>query len=296
MKAVLFIISLILLGACSTAKKKGISDPLDELQGFSNTDFEKDETIPYSKSNDRFDLEVDTLSPETLGKLQPETIDRISSEDDLLLAVAACYRKKIKSGLKTLDKIYPKFKKHPSYWTMVGTCYLLNNEERKALLYYNKALDLDAKYAPPINNIGVIYRRRGEDQKALKAFEKASQANKFSLTPIFNIAQLYLEYGLVDESLKLFNVLLNKGKKDSDVYGALGNAYLLKGDTANALKYFDKVAYNLTIRPDIGLNYAVALKLAKRRNEAKTVFNRVKNLSNKKYESYSNRVKSFVYK
>lgn len=300
MKKVKLFIFLILLASCSSAKKgKEVTAENDDFSWIENSDFTPVKEIPYTKTMDSFPEEVDkddTLVRESIAKVPDEKLEVVekNEQDPLAQAVAYCYQKEYEKGLNLLDSIYKKYKGHKNYWNQMGTCYLLKGENAKSFLYYNKSRDLDKQYIPPINNLGVLYLKEGKDQKALAAFQKASQINSFALTPAFNLGQIYLKYGFVDKAEKIFLTLRQNNTRDIDVKSSLGTIYLMKGDYRKSVAYFNSIDNRYYRHPAIGLNFALALKLAGNSSDARKVFSYVENPQNDEMENYYMKVKSYI--
>ena len=144
--------------------------------------------------------------------------------------------------------------------------------QRKALLFYNKALEVSPGYVPALNNIGVLYSRQGEDQKALVAFEKANGQSRFAKTPRYNLARIYLTYGLANLALPIFQGLLNEAASDVDLLNAVANCYFLTGDYQKALSYYSRIPETEFERPEIGLNYTMTLQKLGKGQDAQKIY------------------------
>jgi len=295
--------TLIFLASCSstsTNENKKIDQKLidDEYAYIKNSDFIPPKEIKYEEYQDQFtaDLnEPDSLRKESIARLPPKKLEQVSlGPDPISKGIGLCYQNRFDEAFKLFDAIYFQYKSHPSYWNQVGSCYFLQRNYRKALLFYNKARDVNGSYAPAINNIGVIYLKQGKEQKALLAFKKAIEINSFSATPIFNLAQLYLKYGLADDAQKMFMGLLKQKSGDQDVLAGLGNVYLLKGDMKNSIAYYSQIDSTSGVHPHVGLNYAVALKLAGQVPQAQAVYKKVDANELGNLRTYYQRVATFI--
>ncbi len=212
-KMLILIFIAVVISGCGTTEKKGVKldGDFDEIE---NKDFKAIPEIEYIEHEDLFVDEVsqtDALSKESLARLPEPKLQRAGKVDNpISKGISLCYQRRFTEAFKLLDAAYFKYKGHPSYWNQVGTCYFLQGWNRKAFLFYNKARDLNQKYAPAINNLGVIYQREGNEQKAMAAFDKASEINSFSMTPMFNKAQIFLKYGFIEKARRIFEVLHKK--------------------------------------------------------------------------------------
>ena len=287
-------LTLVLTGCSTGSKKKGTKVGNQEI---SNEDFIAPRPITYSEGSDFFGDDFDeggALSRESMASAPADDLDQFDSSDNPLnQALSYCYRKQFNKAEQIFDRYYRRFKKNPAYWNQMGTCYLLKDERRKALLFYNKSRDLKGNYAPPINNLGVIYQLDGKDQKALSAYKKASNLSKFSLTPVFNLGQLYTKYGLLGKARNLFNSLYRVNEEDADVIAALAYVELLSGEYKRAVGYYQKMDKDLYEEPRVGLNLALALYLSDRPKDAKNVLDGIREATTREEEVYSKRVKNF---
>ena len=242
-----------------------------------------------SKSN------VNSLARESLSKTSGDDLKLLTDSDDPIdRGSALCELNKADEGLKWLDDHYAAFKAHPPFWNAIGICYLKLKAPRKALLYFNKALEINEQYAPAWNNLGVLYLQEDQDQKALVAFEKAEGFNKFSQTPTYNLAFLYLEYGFVEKAEKYFLTLLQSAPNDQELKIGMAISQLLQKKVDVALKSFSEVDSDAWERPDVGINYAVALYLGNAKDKARKVFSKVDISKNINFKDYYKRTGKLV--
>ncbi|MEX0797952.1 MAG: tetratricopeptide repeat protein [Bacteriovoracaceae bacterium] len=255
-KSILLLFACALAG-CATGGKKKIA-----LEDVTNEDFKKPAQAKYEEDKDYF-KDVDM---EEAGALKDESLYRIKDfdasvgddNDVITQIIYKCYQREFDEAFEAVAKAHDKYRGNPSYWNQVGTCYLLKGSSRKALLFYNKALEFNPGFAPALNNIGVMYRKKGQDQKAEVAFSRAIQSANFSKTPRFNLAQLYLDYGLYKDALGHLTPLERNSGKDVDVLSALGSAYLMAGEYDRSANYFQKINSDHYEKPYIGINAALA--------------------------------------
>lgn len=204
-----------------------------------------------------------------------------------------CQNGKFDEAFKSADEIYLKNKNNAVYWNQIGMCFYLKSDFAKAILFYNKARDLDSKLDAPINNLGVVYQKQARYQKALAAFKKAGEMNSFSLQSNYNIAQLYLRFGTVGKALPIFEALLKKYPQDTEFNSALASAHLQKGDFGNALIIYNSLPKEVFTTPQFGLNYAVALKFAGKKEEALAILGKIAAVSGE-IKEYAQKVENFI--
>lgn len=283
------ILSLIFLAACSSAPEKA-KKPVPVV---SNEAFKKVKPLTTGEVSEFYQGNAPSMTP----ALQDETLDRYSKEELAALNVAAdplmemsvlCSRKDFAGAFQIAAKNFNLYQKVAPYWNQVANCHLNQGSYRKALLFYNKAIEVKPNFVPALNNIGVMYARQDQDQKALVAFERANRQSKFSKTPRYNMAKLYLTYGLAESALPVFQSLLSESPQDVDLLNAVGSSYFLMSDYTQALSYFKQIPEAQWSRAEIGLNLTFTLNKLGKSEEAADVFAKVdkpKQASLKRYYS-----------
>ncbi len=299
MRVVSLILILLFVSSCaSSSKKKSLSvgTSLKDADWIEEADFKELKELGYNEKDDYFvveDTRSSVLAKETLDRLGKPKLD-ISSSKGLDEALSLCYRGDLDEALRTLDKLYKTYKSNPSFWNVYGSCYLLHGNDKMALLFYNKAKNLDKNYIPALNNLGIIYLKQGQDQKALETFKEALRRKGTSNTPLFNYSFLQLRYGLHQQACPNFQKFYLQSPKDIDVLNALGTCELLSNNSSKAIEFYKSIDGDYLERPDIGLNYAVALKVLGKRDEAMDAFEDIDENLIKKDREYYLTVKEFI--
>ena len=293
------IILVLIFVSCSSSDKNDFQGKTDnDLDWIKASDFNSPRLITYNSSRDTFKhRSKDSLSRESLSRVpQSELTENreVQNRDGVSSLLKLCYKRKFKQAFSFVQKEYQRYTKHPGFWNAVGSCYILNGDNKKALLFYKKSHEIDRRYTPAQNNLGVLYQREGKLKKAYDTFSGALRTNNFSSTPLFNMAQIDLRHGLVDKSLSSFLALYQRDSGDVDVLNALGTIYLMKGDLKKALSFYSKINPNYYKRGDIGVNVSVALYLANQKQKAADVIDSVSVGESSPMYSYSQRVKRFI--
>ena len=272
----------------------------EDLKWINQVRFDKKPEVKYNSSKDEFNNGIDeassVIAKESLYLLPSAKLDDVyaKTSEPIVKMTAKCYQSKFEEALKIADDNYWQYKNNPSYWNQMGTCFYLNSDYSKAILYYNKARDLDPKYAPAVNNLGVVYVKQAKFQKALSAFKKALDINSFSISPNFNLARLYLRFGVSSKALTILQGLQKRNPKDSEVNAALASAYLISGDAAAAIGIFASLEKSALQKPWNALNYAVALKAVNKASEAQSILASVAGVERADLKSYMQKVEKFV--
>ena len=284
------LIALFILASCSSGQVKQ-AGPADASKGVTKASFKKAKVLTTQEVKDYISERPKSLTP----ALSDETTDRYSKDEiaglekstDPLVAISInCSQKKFDEAFQVAANSFNQYQKIPAYWNLVANCHLGQGAHRKALLFYNKALEVSPGYVPALNNIGVLYSRQGEDQKALIAFEKAHKQSRFAKTPRYNLAKTYLRYSLAESALPLFEGLLNESPGDVDLIHAVGSCYFLLSDYQKANAHFTRLPANILQRAEFGLNAALTLKKVGRAADAVKLYEAIRDPESSELKSY----------
>lgn len=279
---------LLLVVGCASSGSNKTSMPND----IKESDFKGPSKVKYSTLSDRYNgIKSSVVSDETLAGLEKgDYSDNLIAKDALGKIAEECYRKDFDDAFKMIKENYSKYKLNPIYWNQVANCYHLKGERRKALLYYNKALEFKSSYAPVYNNIGILYYHEGRDQKALVGFEKSSNSDKYAKTPKLNLAELYLKYNLVDNAMPILRSLIRLNSNDNQVKALMGHAELMKKNYRASSDWFSKTDKDTLNQPQHAINYAIALFKLGKKDDA---IDRIKDIDTKNLSAdFKNHVSS----
>jgi tetratricopeptide (TPR) repeat protein len=271
------------LAGCSSTPSQRITpkdDPAANVK-LQNTDFQSKAKISYSQSQDHYGMATsgNALAGETAEKMsRAEAVDLAKGQDPLATMMLFCYQKEFKEGFGLAEQLFETHQKLPTYWNQVATCHLLQGNERKALLFYNKAMEVVPNYVPALNNIGVIYGRSAQDQKALVALEKALAGGRFTKTPRYNLAYLLLHYGMGQQALGHFQAMLEESPQDADLRTGLAMSYVLLSRWEDAWGEFSRIPDELRSRPSVGLNMALTAHRLGKKEAARNLLSKVESM------------------
>ncbi len=274
MKFLTIFIFLLVVGCASAPESKPV---VAVPKAVPNEAFKKEKQLKTDEVLDYYAGSAKALSP----ALQDETLDRYSDDeltqfvedaDPLLELSLLCREGDYEGAFNRASKVFNRYQKVALYWNLIANCHLNSGSYRKALLFYNKALEIQPNYVPALNNVGVMYSRQGQHQKALVAFERAYNQSRFSKTPRYNLAKLYLTYGMAQQALPIFQGLLNTSPTDVDLLNAVATCHLLLSDYASAMAFFQRIPAKYWAQAEIGLNVAITMKKLNRPEDARKTF------------------------
>lgn len=287
------LLALFLLIGCTSAPKKKTYN-VDDIK---NEDFKKMKTIGYSKQDDIFKQ----VKSDFTDALNEESIDRVFRYDGevegkgvMSQILRLCYQKRFKQAHILISNNAKIYSKNPIYWNQVGTCFLLEDNRRKALLFYNRALSLKSNYVPALNNLGVMYMKENDFSRALVAFKRAKKSANFSRTPRFNLANLYLSFGLYGQAEGLLKTLAEFSNKDIDVLNMLATSQLMQGKSAQAVSTFSRINKDMQERANIGINYALALYQTGKPAEARDMLEDIDGKTLSHWKRYYQKVSKYI--
>lgn len=282
-----YLVLMMFLISCASTEKKSVESagPQSNLK---NSDFKKQKAITFAPSQDFYPTAPNgknILLSETADKANSGELKSIGTENDQLAAMMAlCYKKDFEAAFSISDKLFQSHLNVPTYWNQVATCHLLKGNERKALLFYNKALEAKANYVPALNNIAVIYNKNGQDQKAQVALQRALSKGAFAKTPRYNLAFLMLEYGLANKALPLFKTLSEDTPGDIELRVGLANSFALLERWSEAWDQFSVIPDARRKVSDVGLNMALTAHKLGKKDLAKNILSATDvNSSTRKY-------------
>lgn len=260
------------LFSCASSQN---SSNYSNVNNIKNEDFKSIKQVVYTIDSDKL---TGVKSPFS-ESLNDESLDRVFKYDgslevkgELERASEYCHEKDFSRAHRLFKSVSRKYLKNPIYWNIVGICYSIEEKRRKALLFYNKALSLKSDYAPALNNLGVMYMKEKDYSRALVAFRKAKKFNNFSKTPRYNLANLYLSFGIYDRAINELTVLYGNGTKDIDVLNMLATSYLMQNNFQKSIEYFSKIDSDFYENPHVGINRALALHMAGKKEMAVDAF------------------------
>ena len=295
MKVVLL---LFLTIACSSTNKLDQAKKSYKLSEIQESDFIRMKPLKYTLASDRHLTQEQmgsSLFSETLSLQSSDELENmIESQNTISSALAKCYLGKISEGLKTLKNEYDRYRRNPSFWNAQGICFFLNKEVRKAVVFYNKALEQYSKYAPAYNNLGVSYLQLGKHQKAMVAFQKASSFKKSNFSSRYNQLSLYLFYSLLGPADLLLNQLEKNYGGNIRIQNARAVWHMMSGQDPKAVSLFAAFGDEKLEKPQYGLNFVVALFRMGQQEKARDYFDDIEKDELGDLRDYYTRVASYI--
>jgi tetratricopeptide (TPR) repeat protein len=116
---------------------------------------------------------------------------------------------------------------------------------QKAVPYFQKAVDIDPRFAFAWDNLGVCQRRLGNLDAALQAYTKSLELDPKGVMPLHNIPVVYEHKKDYDKAIEAYQKLLAIYPDDPEAFYGTGRIYaFFKVDLEKALQNMCK-AYNI---------------------------------------------------
>ena len=112
----------------------------------------------------------------------------------------------------------------------LGTVQLDNGENEQAILFYNKALEINPSYAEAYLNRGIAYRRQGLIELAISDYTKSLELNPKDVRAYVNRGNAHLERSRYDNAISDYTTALEIDSRDARIYYNRSYAYYLKKD------------------------------------------------------------------
>jgi tetratricopeptide (TPR) repeat protein len=119
-----------------------------------------------------------------------------------------------------------------------GLVYYHEGDLDKAIENFNKAIDLDPKYSDAFNNRGIAYKEKGNIDKAIMDFTKAIDLDPKGANNYKNRGIAYKVKGDIDKAIVDYTKAIDLDPKDADAYYLRGTTYKGKGDIGKAIVDF----------------------------------------------------------
>lgn len=122
-----------------------------------------------------------------------------------------------------------------------------NKNYKKALIHFNKAVQIDDEFIFAWDNIGICNRYLGNYDEAIKAYEKSIEINPNGLFPLQNLAIVYAYKKEFDKAILTYEKMALIDSKNPEVFYGIGQVcYQYTKEYEKSLQNMCK-AYNLYV-------------------------------------------------
>jgi len=133
-------------------------------------------------------------------------------------------------------------------YNSLGLIYENKGDDKKALYYYNKALEIFPGYVDALNNRGLLYYKRGDDDAALFDFDRAIELKPDLVNAYNNRGLIYAQEGDLSLAIMDFNQCIALNPDYARAYVNRGLVWARQGDIAQAMSDYNKA---IELNPDL---------------------------------------------
>jgi Flp pilus assembly protein TadD len=120
----------------------------------------------------------------------------------------------------------------------LGLVYLAKGDVDKAIICFQKALQIHPDDVHAHNNLGLAFMRKGQLAKAISCYQDALELQPYNPIIHLNLGCALFRMGRVDEAIFQFQKALDLNPDDAEVHTALGGALLQKGKVDEAISQY----------------------------------------------------------
>ena len=154
---------------------------------------------------------------------------------------ALTIQKEIETEISRLQDILVNNPDNVEVHFQLGNLYFRKGDRGRAMQQYKKALQLDPKYLPALNNLALATAANREYYKALTVFLDLLNYIPDDADTHYNIACMYSRLNRVEESVEWLKKALDKGYTNWESIKKDGDLDNIRGSIAykNLIKHFE---------------------------------------------------------
>jgi predicted TPR repeat methyltransferase len=135
----------------------------------------------------------------------------------------------------------------------LGVSLTKKKQFNDALIFFEKALELNSNFVDALNNLGLAQHKLGRLDQAVRAFKKVvALDSNFALESDNKILSViyFFSQGNIQEALEMLNILVDKDPKDALLYNMLGGCFVSIGRPEMAIVNYQKA---LELEPEYAI-------------------------------------------
>jgi tetratricopeptide (TPR) repeat protein len=170
----------------------------------------------------------------------------------------------------------------------LGTALLQTGRADEAAIHFQKALEIQPRYAEARNNLGNVFFQKGRMDEAVADYQKALQINPKLALGRYNLGVAFLQNRRVHESVEHFQGALEIEPDFAKAHYNLGIAFVQLGRVSEAIAHYNEA---LEINPNYAeaeYNLGIALLQIGRLNEAVSHYNKALAINPNYVEAHNN--------
>jgi tetratricopeptide (TPR) repeat protein len=153
-------------------------------------------------------------------------------------------------------------------WYRLGVALAKLGRHEETIKPFQRAIELDPKYASPHNGLGIVYAYLGHHDEAIAAFQHAIELDPKYAHPHYSLGIVYAYLGHHDEAIAAFQRAIQLDPKLAYPHHGLGNVYNYLGHHDKAIAACKKAIELGLERGGVYGSLAAALQKLGRETEA----------------------------
>jgi tetratricopeptide (TPR) repeat protein len=175
-----------------------------------------------------------------------------------------------------------------------GIIYKDRGDLDRAMADYNRAIDINPQYALAYNNRGIAYKAKGDNDRAMADYNRAIDIDPQYALAYTNRGIIYKDRGDLDRAISDYTRAIDLDPKQAVAYNSRGLAYRAKGDSDRAISDYTR-AIDLDPKQAVAYNNrGISYKTKGDSDRAMADYNRAIDINPQYALAYSNR--GIIYK
>lgn len=165
-----------------------------------------------------------------------------SEEDDILFHIGEAYVQagEVKKAVLFFEKALQKNPLNETALYELGFFSDMRGDFKKSIDYYNRYLDIDPFNYSTWFNLGITYNKAGDFKKAVEAYEFSLALNEDFHQAYFNIGNASANAGNYNDAIKNYRDFLEFEPENDDAHCYIGECYLNLQNYNRAEKFYEK--------------------------------------------------------
>ncbi|MBL4710011.1 MAG: tetratricopeptide repeat protein [Flavobacteriales bacterium] len=192
-------------------------------------------------------------------------------------------------AINNYEKVGEKNKEWASSLCNIGLIYKNQKKYDQAIIFYNKALDIESMHLCAHIKMGTLYANLKQIDLSLSYFKKAIEIDNTSIEANTGIGSIYYELQNYDKAESFFQIAIETDKNYEHALNFLGNISLSRNRLKVAKDFFRRALNSNKKYAEAYNNLAITYKKEKEHEEALSNFNKAISLNNANPQFYFNR-------
>ena len=124
-----------------------------------------------------------------------------------------------------------------------GISLIKKNQFNEALIFFEKALELNSNFVDALNNLGLVQHKLGNLDEAVRSYKKVVALDfKYAVASENKILSViyFFSQGNIQEALETLYMLVEKNPRDALLFNMLGGCFASIGDSEMAITNYQK--------------------------------------------------------